>query len=285
MKRKGAYGNQEDEEEEEEEEEESSDFDDGESENADTTIGDKASKSSTKNTNRSKRKLSNPITSKTDETNEKQGKNSKSKNEAKSPKTKADNEARKKKLESNRIASRESRKRKKKRLEELQRSVLFLTHENHQLREQNELLRQMLVGRLPQSTMGMTNSSANVGPKKNNNTMTNLGNAGPSMGRANSIGSSTVVSQQLPPQFNNLHSNVNNYQNNTIPNQRNYSQVLAVKNVNTTGRDTRLSNVTDSGGWIGIGKAPQSLHGLVGRAEGVSNSSHVFSNNHDRNEK
>ena len=43
----------------------------------------------------------------------------------------------------------ESRKRKKRRLEELQRSVLFLTHENHQLREQNELLRQMLVGRLP----------------------------------------------------------------------------------------------------------------------------------------
>merc|ERR1719284_215168 len=77
-------------------------------------------------------------------------------------------------MELNRIASRESRKRRKKRLEELQISVLFLTHENHQLREQNELLRQMLVGRLPQSTMGMTNSSANVGPKKNNNTMTNL---------------------------------------------------------------------------------------------------------------
>jgi hypothetical protein len=37
-------------------------------------------------------------------------------------------------------------------VEELQRSVLFLTHENHQLREQNELLRQMLVGRLPSAT-------------------------------------------------------------------------------------------------------------------------------------
>lgn len=66
---------------------------------------------------------------------------------------------RKKKLELNRIASRESRKRKKRRLEELQRSVLFLTHENHQLREQNELLRQMLVGRLPGG-----NSSHNTGP-------------------------------------------------------------------------------------------------------------------------
>lgn len=43
----------------------------------------------------------------------------------------------------------ESRQRRKLRLEELQRSVLFVTHENHQLREQNELLRQMLVGRLP----------------------------------------------------------------------------------------------------------------------------------------
>merc|ERR1711988_674590 len=39
---------------------------------------------------------------------------------------------------------------------ELQRSVLFLTHENHQLREQNELLRQMLVGRLP----GVNNTTA-----------------------------------------------------------------------------------------------------------------------------
>merc|ERR1719284_77800 len=62
-------------------------------------------------------------------------------------------------MELNRIASRESRKRRKKRLEELQRSVLFLTHENHQLREQNELLRQMLVGRLPGG-----NSSHNTGP-------------------------------------------------------------------------------------------------------------------------
>lgn len=29
--------------------------------------------------------------------------------------------------------------------------MLYLTHENHQLREQNELLRQMLIGRLPAS--------------------------------------------------------------------------------------------------------------------------------------
>jgi len=45
----------------------------------------------------------------------------------------------------------ESRKRKKRRLEELQRSVIYLTHENHTLREQNELLRQMLITRLPPS--------------------------------------------------------------------------------------------------------------------------------------
>lgn len=63
----------------------------------------------------------------------------------------------------------ESRKRKKRRLEELQRSVLFLTHENHQLREQNELLRQMLVGRLPGqqsagqvTTMSLTGMHAKI---------------------------------------------------------------------------------------------------------------------------
>jgi len=57
----------------------------------------------------------------------------------------------------------ESRKRKKRRLEELQRSVLFLTHENHQLREQNELLRQMLVGRLPGSPPGTLPAGAAAG--------------------------------------------------------------------------------------------------------------------------
>ena len=59
----------------------------------------------------------------------------------------------------------ESRKRKKRRLEELQRSVLFLTHENHQLREQNELLRQMLVGRLPGSPPGALPAGTAANPQ------------------------------------------------------------------------------------------------------------------------
>jgi exonuclease V gamma subunit len=53
------------------------------------------------------------------------------------------------------VVPQESRKRKKRRLEELQRSVLFLTHENHQLREQNELLRQMLISSLPNGAAGV----------------------------------------------------------------------------------------------------------------------------------
>lgn len=62
------------------------------------------------------------------------------------------------------VVVQESRKRKKRRLEELQRSVLFLTHENHQLREQNELLRQMLVGRLPGAD-GRGGAVAGISPK------------------------------------------------------------------------------------------------------------------------
>lgn len=60
----------------------------------------------------------------------------------------------------------ESRKRKKRRLEELQRSVLFLTHENHQLREQNELLRQMLMTRLPPSAAAAVNAAMEAQQKQ-----------------------------------------------------------------------------------------------------------------------
>eukprot|EP00620_Florenciella_sp_RCC1587_P020995 CAMPEP_0182558334 /NCGR_PEP_ID=MMETSP1324-20130603/1913_1 /TAXON_ID=236786 /ORGANISM="Florenciella sp., Strain RCC1587" /LENGTH=166 /DNA_ID=CAMNT_0024770501 /DNA_START=180 /DNA_END=676 /DNA_ORIENTATION=- len=59
---------------------------------------------------------------------------------------------RKKRLELNRKAAQESRKRKKIRIEELQRSVVFLTRENNELREQNELLRQMLSSDVPQDS-------------------------------------------------------------------------------------------------------------------------------------
>lgn len=51
---------------------------------------------------------------------------------------------RQKRLELNRKAAQESRRRKKLRTEELQRSVVFLTRENMDLREQNDLLRQMI---------------------------------------------------------------------------------------------------------------------------------------------
>ncbi|KAJ8601733.1 hypothetical protein CTAYLR_006739 [Chrysophaeum taylorii] len=56
---------------------------------------------------------------------------------------------RRKRLELNRKAAQESRRRKKLRIEELQRSVVFLTRENSELREQNELLRQMLASEMP----------------------------------------------------------------------------------------------------------------------------------------
>lgn len=56
---------------------------------------------------------------------------------------------RRKRLELNRKAAQESRRRKKLRIEELQRSVVFLTRENSELREQNELLRQMLATEMP----------------------------------------------------------------------------------------------------------------------------------------
>jgi len=51
---------------------------------------------------------------------------------------------RKKRLELNRKAAQESRRRKKLRIEELQRSVVFLSRENCELREQNDVLRSML---------------------------------------------------------------------------------------------------------------------------------------------
>jgi len=51
---------------------------------------------------------------------------------------------RRKRLELNRKAAQESRKRKKARIEELQRSVVYLTRDNARLREQNEQLRQAL---------------------------------------------------------------------------------------------------------------------------------------------
>eukprot|EP00903_Cladosiphon_okamuranus_P012795 g11959.t1 len=51
---------------------------------------------------------------------------------------------RRRRLELNRKAAKESRRRKKMRIEELGRSVVFLTRENQELREQNEIFRQMV---------------------------------------------------------------------------------------------------------------------------------------------
>lgn len=56
---------------------------------------------------------------------------------------------RKKRLELNRKAAQESRKRRKVRIEELQRTVVYLTRENGDLRDQNEVLRQMLSSDAP----------------------------------------------------------------------------------------------------------------------------------------
>mmetsp|Transcript_15754 Transcript_15754/g.20555 ORF Transcript_15754/g.20555 Transcript_15754/m.20555 type:complete len:144 (+) Transcript_15754:49-480(+) len=52
---------------------------------------------------------------------------------------------RKERLEQNRISARESRKRKKTMIEELQRTVITLSRENKELNERNEQLRRQLV--------------------------------------------------------------------------------------------------------------------------------------------
>ena len=52
---------------------------------------------------------------------------------------------RKERLEQNRISARESRKRKKTMIEELQRTVITLSRENKDLNERNESLRRQLV--------------------------------------------------------------------------------------------------------------------------------------------
>ena len=59
----------------------------------------------------------------------------------------ADNKAhkRKERLEQNRISARESRKRKKTMIEELQRTVITLSRENKDLNDRNENLRQQLM--------------------------------------------------------------------------------------------------------------------------------------------
>lgn len=58
----------------------------------------------------------------------------------------AKNRKRKERLEQNRISARESRKRKKSMIEELQRTVIALSRENKELNERNEKLRRQLLG-------------------------------------------------------------------------------------------------------------------------------------------
>jgi len=57
----------------------------------------------------------------------------------------AKNRKRKERLEQNRISARESRKRKKTMIEELQRTVITLSRENKDLNERNETLRRQLM--------------------------------------------------------------------------------------------------------------------------------------------
>ena len=57
----------------------------------------------------------------------------------------ARNRKRKERLEQNRISARESRKRKKTMIEELQRTVITLSRENKDLNERNETLRRQLI--------------------------------------------------------------------------------------------------------------------------------------------
>lgn len=57
----------------------------------------------------------------------------------------AKNRKRKERLEQNRISARESRKRKKTMIEELQRTVITLSRENKELNERNDSLRRQLM--------------------------------------------------------------------------------------------------------------------------------------------
>ena len=62
---------------------------------------------------------------------------------------------RKTRLEQNRVSARESRKRKKVMIEELQRSVALLSNENRLLNQQNQLLRHQLIQLAPSTFMGL----------------------------------------------------------------------------------------------------------------------------------
>uniref|UniRef100_A0A7S2LA46 BZIP domain-containing protein n=1 Tax=Leptocylindrus danicus TaxID=163516 RepID=A0A7S2LA46_9STRA len=64
-----------------------------------------------------------------------------------------DSKKRKTRLEQNRISARESRKRKKMMIEELQRSVAVLSNENRLLNQQNQLLRHQLVTLVPGASL------------------------------------------------------------------------------------------------------------------------------------
>ena len=264
MKRKGNSG--------EEDNDSDNDYDDEEESEESGEVEEKAGK----------RKAS--VTKKKNDKNQDQG--------SKSSGGKTENEARKKKLESNRIASRESRKRKKKRVEELQRSVLFLTHENHQLREQNELLRQMLVGRLPSAGTppGINSASTGAGNTTVNANPNLVSGGGSRLGTTmNSRSSSTVVTapqDSVIPQFNTLHpNNVNNYQNN-LSHQRNNNQTLGMKNVNIVRTDANVNdgNGHDTGGLTSLGQVPPGIQGLVARAESVARTT-AFGNNHGDHER
>lgn len=75
----------------------------------------------------------------------------------------SDAEKRKARLDANRIAARESRKRKKVLVEELQRSVIFFSRANGQLKQKNEELERMLIQAQSQIVSAKTGESSGGG--------------------------------------------------------------------------------------------------------------------------
>eukprot|EP00591_Stephanopyxis_turris_P004090 CAMPEP_0195511794 /NCGR_PEP_ID=MMETSP0794_2-20130614/3987_1 /TAXON_ID=515487 /ORGANISM="Stephanopyxis turris, Strain CCMP 815" /LENGTH=157 /DNA_ID=CAMNT_0040639451 /DNA_START=196 /DNA_END=666 /DNA_ORIENTATION=+ len=97
---------------------------------------------------------------------------------------------RKERLEQNRISARESRKRKKTMIEELQRTVITLSREHKELTQRNEVLR----GQLGEVSSGIPTAVSNLPPGML------MGGAGPTPAQMSSLNPQQQQQQQQPPQ-------------------------------------------------------------------------------------
>ena len=79
---------------------------------------------------------------------------------AKRKSTRSEEESREIRLEQNRVAARESRKRKKKMVEDLQQSIIFYTRANGLLKQQNEYMQRLIAEKTGQQAFTLTNANA-----------------------------------------------------------------------------------------------------------------------------